>query len=76
MGKVVEDLKKRIWHMVEAFTSCKCYKDGEEEPKMIQSSEAEKISIQQRGACGSKLQRVQPGRACLKVPLLKPADLI
>ncbi|KAL4352896.1 hypothetical protein GQ457_06G043380 [Hibiscus cannabinus] len=48
MGKVVEDLKKRIWHMVEAFTSCNCYKDGEEEPKMIQSSEAEKITIQQR----------------------------
>ncbi|KAB2058048.1 hypothetical protein E1A91_A11G214100v1 [Gossypium mustelinum] len=52
MGKLVQDLKKGFCHMVEAFTSCKCYKDsqgnenGEEELK-IQSSEV--ISIQQRG---------------------------
>ncbi|KAK8586686.1 hypothetical protein V6N13_085712 [Hibiscus sabdariffa] len=49
MGKLVEDLKKRIWHMA----SCKCYKDGEEEEEeeeaKIQSSEPEKVSIQQRG---------------------------
>ncbi|KAA3473514.1 Methionine--tRNA ligase [Gossypium australe] len=51
MGKLVQDLKKGFCHMVEAFTSCKCYKDsqGNENGEELKIQSSEKGSIQQRG---------------------------